>query len=61
MGANPAEGLADRSAHFNLAALLLGYLRETVPDGLRAVAPSVEALALRIEASLAEAGGLHAV
>jgi len=37
--------------------LVLGYLRETVPDALRAVAPSVDALALRIEASLAEAGG----
>lgn len=34
--------------------LVLAYLRETVPDALRAVAPSVEALALRIEASLAE-------
>lgn len=35
-------------------ALVLEYLRETVPDALRAVAPTEAALALRAEATLAE-------
>lgn len=35
-------------------ALVLEYLRETVPDALRAVAPSEAALSLRADATLAE-------
>ena len=35
-------------------ALVLEYLRETVPDALRAVAPTEAALALRADATLAE-------
>lgn len=35
-------------------ALVLDYLRETVPDALRAVAPTEAALVLRADATLAE-------
>ena len=34
--------------------LMLEYLRETVPDALRAVAPTEAALSMRAEATLAE-------
>lgn len=36
--------------------LVMDYLRETVPEALAAVGPAWPALALRIEASLAEVG-----
>lgn len=35
-------------------ALVLDYLRETVPDALRSVAPTEAALSMRAEATLAE-------
>lgn len=38
-------------------ALVIEYLRETVPDALRAVAPTDAALALRADATLAELRG----